>query len=269
VKLRRGPFAFASLPILFSLCFGIAQAKTVPSLCKVKHPSDAAVEWKCKRLKKGASLEKLFGDRWVDVARFNRIDRRHAYPGVYLKVPKNLDDIRDFTPLPLDYKQAESEPKFILVDLSEQFLGAYEYGKLVFSLPIATGEKENETLSGEFRITAYDSRHKSSLYYIEDTTELYPMHYGLRFYINKDYVSYWIHGRDLPGYTASHGCIGLYDEQMQKQYYKYPKKPVLEDAKRLFEWVISPERDDEGFHKLEDGPRMLIRGYAPGTSPSH
>ena len=34
--------------------------------------------------------------------------------------------------------------------------------------------------------------------------------------MNREGVSYWIHGRDMPGYPASHGCIGLYDESMQK-----------------------------------------------------
>ncbi|MDA8215628.1 MAG: L,D-transpeptidase, partial [Nitrospiraceae bacterium] len=197
------------------------------------------------------------------MARFNRIDRRHAYPGVSIKVPKHLEEIENFTPMPEYYQPAESEAKFILIDLSEQFLGAYEYGRLVFSVPVATGEKGNETPSGEFRITAFNSRHKSSLYFIEETNIPYPMHYGLRFHISRGGVAYWIHGRDIPGYPASHGCIGLYDEEMQKKYYKYPKNPVLEDAKTLFEWVISPLRDDGNFHLLKDGPKLKIIGHAP------
>ena len=44
-----------------------------------------------------------------------------------------------------------------------------------------------------------------------------------------------IHGRDLPGYPASHGCIGLYDEPMQKEQYGVPGDPELNDAKRRFE----------------------------------
>jgi hypothetical protein len=151
------------------------------------------------------------------------------------------------------------------VNLSEQFLGAYEYGHLVFSAPIATGEKGHETPNGEFRITAFNSKHKSSMYFIEKTEIPYPMNYGLRFYTTKKGVSYWIHGRDLPGYPASHGCIGLYDEEMQKKYYGYPKNPVLEDVKILFEWVISPFVDNGKFHLLKDGPKMLIIGNAPGS----
>lgn len=244
---------------------GYAGTKAHPIPCKIKHPSDAKVEWKCRRLRKGEKLEDLFGDRWVDLLRFNRVDRRHAYIGYYLKVPKLLEDIADFTPMPKEYPPAREEPKFILVDLSEQFLGAYEYGRLIFSGPIATGEKENLTPNGEFRISAIDRNHKSSLYTIEDTDKPYPMTYGLMFHITKSGVTYWIHGRDLPGYPASHGCIGLYDEVMQKEYYGFPKDPVLEDAKRLYEWVINSNQNDGRYHNLKDGPRVIIIGQAPGT----
>ena len=255
------------LLLLFNIIYpGLADAKIVPSLCKINHPSDAQVAWECRRLRKGETLEGLFNERWIDVVRFNRADRRHIYPGMYLKVPKRLEDIKNFTPLPRYYEPAESEPQFILVNLSEQFLGAYEYGCLVFSVPIATGEKGNETPNGEFRIIAVDSQHESSMYFVGKTDKPYPMHYGLMFYISRKGVSFWIHGRDLPGYPASHGCIGLYDEQMQKKYYGYPKNPVLEDAKILFEWVISPFVDDGKFHIFKEGPKISIVGNAPGTT---
>lgn len=239
----------------------------MPSLCKISHPSDTGIEWDCRRIRKGETLEKLFGERWKDVVRFNRIDRRHVYPGVYLKIPERLEDIENFSPMPEHYEPAQSEQKFILVNLSEQFLGAYEYGRLFFSAPIATGEKGNETPNGEFRITAFDSGHESSLYFVEKTAKPYPMHYGLRFHISKSGISFWIHGRDLPGYPASHGCVGLYDEEMQKKYYKNPKDPILGDVKTLFEWVISPLSDDGRFHILKKGPKVRIIGYAPGTAP--
>jgi len=251
--------------IILFLAPSVSEAVAPRSLCKIHYPSDAQIEWQCKRLKKGETLEGLFGDKWKDVVRFNRVDRRHLYPGINIKVPKRLEDIKDFTPMPKYYKPAESEPKFILVNLSEQFLGAYELGQLLFSFPIATGERGNETPTGEFKITAFDSRHKSSLYFIEKTHILYPMHYGLRFYTNRRGISFWIHGRDLPGYPASHGCIGLYDEEMQQKYYGFPKNPALEDAKILFDWVIAPLIDDGRFHTLKDGIKMLIICNAADT----
>ncbi len=221
-------------------------------------------EWSCRRLLKGETLESVFGDRWQDVARFNRIDRRHSFSGTSLKVPKRFDDIRDYTPMPRHYQPAEMEPKLILVDLSEQFLGAYEHGELVFSAPIATGNKDNLTPRGMIRITAYNKKHQSSLYQIEKATIFYPMNYGLRFFIDGEGVSYWFHGRDMPGYPASHGCIGLYDEDMQRDVYNYPKKPELADAKKLFEWAVSPLPGGTGLQDLEDGPKVLIIGKTPG-----
>lgn len=253
---------FLLILIVLYLSVHIEAQARARSACKVKYPSDSLIEWECRQIKKGETLEKLFGEQWINVARFNRIDRRHARPGRSIKVPKRLDDIKDFSPMPHYYDQAKDEPKFILLDLSEQFLGAYEYGRLIFSTPIASGEKENETPTGDFRINAYNSRHRSSLYFIEKTNIPYPMHYGLRFHISRDGVAYWIHGRDLPGYPVSHGCVGLYDEEMQKKYYKFPEEPLLQDSKKLFEWVISPEKDDGRFH-LINGPKLRIIGRTP------
>ncbi len=78
-----------------------------------------------------------------------------------------------------------------------------------------------------------------------------------------DGVSYWIYGRDLPGYPASHGCIGFYDEPMQKEQYGIPTDPELNDAKRLFEWVLGGEAQGDEVISLSDGPRVHIIGHAP------
>jgi hypothetical protein len=231
--------------------------------CSIHYPTDDQVEWECRRLAKG-TLESLFGERWQDVLRFNRIDRRHLYPGSRLKIPVNLEEIKDFTPLPQSYTPAETEPRFILIDLSEQFLGAYEFGRLVFSFPIASGDRKHKTPVGKFRIDAYNRNHQSSLYFIEKTHIPYPMHYALRFYVNKRRnVAFWIHGRDLPGYPASHGCVGMYDEEMQKEYYRNPQEPVLMAAKTLFEWAIAPNENDGRFNLLRNGPLVLIIGVPP------
>lgn len=238
-------------------------ATEVPSPCAVYHPSDQWITWNCRRLQKGETLEKLFGQRWVDVARFNRIDRRHAQPGREIKIPSRLDDVVDFTPLPQRYSAGSPEARLIVVDLTEQFLGAYEEGVLRFSFPIASGEPDNPTPAGDFRITAAHRAHQSCLYTIEGTDVPYPMQYALRFYINPEGVSYWIHGRDLPGYPASHGCIGLSDEEMQVQYYGVPFQPRLNDAKRLYEWVVGNLTDVGAVQTLSNGPRMVIQGTTP------
>lgn len=232
--------------------------------CSISYPSDAAMEWDCRKLRPTESLERLFGDRWIDVARFNRIDRRHARAGVSIKVPRRMEDLAEFQPMPLFYAPAESDEQFILIDLSEQFLGAYEYGALRFALPLASGNGQDATPVGEFRLSAAHRRRQSSLFMIEGTDRPYPMNYALRFHINREGVSYWMHGRDLPGYPASHGCIGLYDEPMQKEQYGVPKDPELNDAKRLFEWVLGGEVEDERLIPLPRGLRVHIIGRAPG-----
>lgn len=241
---------------------------SVRSPCYIKHTTDSSITWACKILQKGETIEAVFGEQWRDVLRFNRIDRRHARPGISLKVPAQLGDILNYTPMPLFYQPAEAEAKLILVDLSEQFLGAYENGRLAFSMPITTGVGKDGTPNGKFRITAYSRYHRSSLYKIQNSAEFYPITYGLRFFIDRDGVSYWFHGRDLPGYPASHGCIGLYDESMQKDIYNYPETPELADAKRLYDWVVSSLPDDGRRHELENGPLVLIIGKAPGYRPA-
>ena len=237
--------------------------KKHPIPCEIHHPSDATVEWDCRVIPPGKSLEAIFGESWVDVARFNRIDRRHARPGVLIKVPRRIKDLEAFHPLPLFYQAAEQEEQFILIDLAEQYLGAYEFGALRFKSPIASGNGLNETPTGKFRLTAAHLQHLSDLYTIEGTDRPYPMNYALRFHVNREGVSYWIHGRDLPGYPASHGCIGLYDESMQKEQYGVPKGPELSDAKKLFEWVVRGEPDNERVIPLYRGPRVHIIGQAP------
>jgi len=237
--------------------------KKILNLCTLHYPSDERVEWDCRRFKPGETPEKLFGDYWEDVLRFNRVDRRHVYGGVSIKVPKDIKDVVGFSPMPSTWSEAAQDEKFILVDQSEQFLGAYEFGHLVFSLPVATGDRKNPTPSGVFRITAFDRWHRSSLYRIENTQIPYPMHFALRFYISSHWVSYWIHGRDVPGYPASHGCIGLYDEEMQERYYRTRKEPVLMDVRRLYEWVIAPLSDPGRFTELKVGPRVRIIGEPP------
>ena len=264
---------FALVVLVMSIAFWFGKGRTngwaaeTRSPCAIHHPSDQRVAWHCRRLQRGESLERLFGPRWINVARFNRIDRRHAQPGREIKVPLRLDDVAEFTPLPRAYPDGVEDEKLILIDLSEQFLGAYEQGQLRFSFPIASGEPENATPVGEFRITAADRTHRSCLYTIEHTDAPYPMHYALRFHVNKEGVSYWIHGRDLPGFPASHGCIGLYDEQMQSDHYGMPTLPVLEDANLLYDWAMEGVIETGALQLLANGARVVIRGATPKPDP--
>jgi L,D-transpeptidase catalytic domain len=241
-----------------------AASATRVSPCDLRHPSDARLTWRCRMIGRGETVERLFGDRWADVLRFNRIDRRHAVAGVSLKVPRRLEDVRAFTPMPADYPPAGDAAKFVLVDLDEQFLGAYEHGRLAFSSPVSAGDKDHPTPDGDFMITAAHRHHSSSLYSIEGTDIPYPMGWALRFYIEREGVSFWLHGRDIPGYPASHGCVGLYDESMQQSYFGVPAQPVLDDARRLYAWVVGAGADDAQLRSIA-GPRLRIMRGSSAT----
>lgn len=215
------------------------------------------------------SLERLFAENWLYVARLNRIDRRHVYPGMTIKVPVNMKDAINYNPLPRIYEPASEYPKYILVDVEEQWLAAYEYGSLQFSTPAATGIEGHLTPTGIFKIDARHKTHTSSLYKTSKGDAQYPMDYAIRFHIDADHVSYWIHARDLPGRPASHGCIGVYDEEMQHRVYGVPAMPLLNDAAQLFHWVSTDnEEDEKKIVFLADGPLVEIRGKLPRYLPT-
>ncbi|TWJ32702.1 L,D-transpeptidase-like protein [Geobacter argillaceus] len=261
------PLALTGHILLFYLlCTAVAVAAPfgMEPLCDIHFPSDDRIAWECRTIGKKDTPTSLFGEQWQDVLRFNRLDRRHFVRGKSIKVPKQLETIRGFTPMPAFFPPAANEEKFILVDQAELFLGAYEFGRLIFSAPVAVGVEGHRVPNGEFRIDAIDRRHESDQYAIETTDTPYPMHYALRFYVDKlMWVTYWLHGRDLPGVPASHGCIGLYDEEMQKQYYETPQTPGLTDARRLYEWVVGSHRDTGRLQKINYGPKVLIVGTPP------
>jgi hypothetical protein len=208
----------------------------------MSYPSDSTIAWKPVRVGPGQSLESLCGEAWPDVARFNRMDRRHAWPGTWIRMPLHLEQVASFQPLPTRYVPADSLPRFVLLDLSEQFLGAYEFGRLAFSVPVASGRRGFETPTGRFTIDFADARHVSSKYDIEGTGIPYPMDWALRFHTSRSGIAYWIHSRDLPGVPASHGCVGVTDERMQKRVYGMPRDPVVEDSRRLYAWAGGPEK---------------------------
>ena len=87
-------------------------------------------------------------------------------------------------------------PQFILIDLGQQCLGLYAYGKLIHQFPISSGR--NGTPARKFVILSKDQDHYSSKY--DDAW----MPYSLRLF-----GDYYIHGGILPRYAASHGCIRM------------------------------------------------------------
>jgi len=240
--------------------------RALEDLSRYEYPSMAGIPWKAHFIMPQQSMERLFGKDWVAVARFNRIDRRHTYPGMTIKVPRKMEDIRNYTPLPSVYEPAKRHAKYILLSVTEQWIGAYEFGRLLFSMPAATGKEGHLTPTGIFRAEAYHRRHTSSLYKTARGDAQYPMDYAIRFLIDKQQVSYWTHARDLPGRPVSHGCVGLFDEGMQHRVYGVPDKPVLDDAKKLYAWTIGEDAfalDDGTLQPIPNGPIIEITGNLP------
>lgn len=240
--------------------------KANEDLTRFDFPSQRNIRWYGHFMRPQDSLESLFGNDWVLVARFNRLDRRHAYPGMTIKVPADMNAVRDYTPLPREYEPARPYPKYILLNIEEQWIGAYERGKLIFSMPAATGTEDHQTPTGMFRIMARDRNHTSSLYKTPDETAQYPMDYAMMFHFGTDNTAYWIHARDLPGRPASHGCVGLYDEPMQNRMFKNPIYPQLHDSKKFYEWAVGDAKygpDNGTMKEINDGPVMEIVGELP------
>jgi hypothetical protein len=50
---------------------------------------------------------------------------------------------------------------------------------------------------------------------------------------------------------------------MQKEQYGIPKDPEVNDAKKLFEWVLGGAQEDDRVIPLPNGPRLQIIGEAP------
>jgi len=265
--------SLTAILIVITVTFWGSQPISLPSasqsdpkkedLSRIEYPSTKDISWKSYFMKPEDRLENLFGSDWVHVAKFNRIDRHHAYPGMTIKMPERISDVRNYNPMPLFYEPARYHAKYILISVTEQWLAGYEYGKLKISFPAATGTENNPTPTGVFKIDAHDRWHTSSLYKVKDYDVQYPMDYALRFHI-EDGVSYWIHARDLPGRPASHGCVGLLCEPMQKRTYGAPEKPVLDDAVVLYRWVVKfDEGEEEASGIIEDGPVVEVTGGFP------
>jgi len=266
----------ASLILSFIILLWSPQATSKPGpspvdkakedLTRIDYPSQRNIRWYGHFMRPQDSLESLFGEDWVLVARFNRLDRRHAYPGMTIKVPANLNDIRDYAPLPGEYEPARHYPKYILLNIEEQWIGAYEWGELRFSMPAATGTEDHKTPTGRFQLLARHRNHTSSLFKIADQTAQYPMDYAMLFHYGPDNTAYWIHARDLPGRPASHGCVGLYDEPMQNRMFKNPVQPQLHDSKKFYDWAVGDEEygtDSGNVEEIDEGPLMEIVGELP------
>ncbi len=110
--------------------------------------------------------------------------------------------------LPERISAISQSTQFILIDVSQQCLGLYAYGRLIHQFPISSGR--NGTPAKKFVILSKEHDHYSTKY---DNAW---MPYSLRLF-----GDYFIHGGILPSYAASHGCIRM----------------IYEDSVFLYNWT--------------------------------
>ncbi|KPJ85010.1 hypothetical protein AMJ57_04735 [Parcubacteria bacterium SG8_24] len=141
----------------------------------------------------------LFGRKSTVVKRFNRRDSRFVRAGTRLRVPE-IEEGEDYVPLPARHPAAVGHDRYILVVLDRQWLGLYE--------PNPDGTvTDRRTPTGAYRIFGKDEDHVSSKYPEPDGGS--PMPWGLQFTADG---GYWVHGGDMVGYPASHGCVRMFAE---------------------------------------------------------
>ena len=135
--------------------------------------------------------------------------------GRKLKVPRDFNAYRNWTPLPVRLPEKLRAPKLILVVKDLAFIGWYESGVLVGDSQACTGLPGQDTLAGSYRVEEKDSGHTSSSY---------PNDYGTRAWMPfslRIYEAVWIHAGNVFGAHCSHGCVTL----------------PIEKAEALFKWA--------------------------------
>lgn len=96
-------------------------------------------------------------------------------------------------------EMAPSGPLLVVVNISTQRLIAYRNGVPIAVSTVSTGRQGHRTPTGVFTILQKRQEHYSSIY------NNAPMPYMQRL----TWGGIALHGGDLPGYPASHGCIRL------------------------------------------------------------
>lgn len=94
---------------------------------------------------------------------------------------------------------APSGPLVMVVSLDEQYLYVYRNGVAIGASPISSGKPGYETPTGVYTILQKERKHYSNLY------NNAPMPFMQR--LTWDGIA--MHGGNLPGHPASHGCIRL------------------------------------------------------------
>lgn len=187
-------------------------------------------------IKEGDTFWEFCHENWKFLEKINKIKSEYLRIGMTVRVPKNCDIAKTYSPFPKFIKEIDTLNQFVLVDLENQFMAGYEKGAQKFWKPISSGlntlqtprwyrkkdaerwgyqfGKEYKTPEGFFRIGWKYEIHSSSIY------EEVEMPFSVLFTI-KNGIMYFFHAGKIYGFPASHGCVRMFEE----------------DAKFFFDWV--------------------------------
>jgi len=191
---------------ILGLFFSIADANPMPE--------DRCYPFK---ITEGMQLDSIFGDSLWVVSRINKLSPEFMLPGQTIQVPYDFEWAENWSPLSDFLLEYQTQEKLIYINLSEQWFGAYEYGQLIFSGPICSGRRAQDskgrskfpTPTGIFKIESKELKHFSKKFEVW-------MPYAMFFYRGMA-----IHTGVLPGRPASGGCVRLFSQ----------------DAEKLFNWA--------------------------------
>lgn len=175
--------------------------------------------------------------------RLNRADLAHLAGFRSLVVPDlwAADELA-YSPLPPLYPSAECYPKLLVVELSHQVFGAYEFGRLVRWGPVSSGRQSSQTPAGFFHLN-WRSRGRHSTVDPE---------WFMAWYFNFDNaLGLSLHQYALPGRPASHACVRLLER----------------DAVWLFNWGDQWKLGARKRAVLEVGTPMLVIGQYDFKAP--
>ena len=100
------------------------------------------------------ALHQRFDDGQVRLLeKLNRADLAHLATLPSIVVPDAwMEDELAYSPMPLVYPLAESSPKLLIVAVTHQVFGAYEFGRLVRWGPVSSGRQSGQTPAGIFHL---------------------------------------------------------------------------------------------------------------------
>ena len=154
--------------------------------------------------------------------------REDIRQGRELKVPRDFNAYRDWTPLPVELPEKLRAPKLILVVKDIAFVGWYESGVLVGDSQACTGISGQDTRAGFYRVEEKDAEHTSSSYPNDFGSPAW-MPFLLRIY-----EEVWIHAGNVFGAHCSHGCVILPIEKAEALFrWAEPGTPVLVSEQAL------------------------------------